>query len=110
MANSISYKETVLNIGDTISLSYKIKEGDKTRQQLFKGVLINIKGDSDANRMITLRKISKTGIGIERIIPLSSPHIASIKVDKKSNFRKAKLFFARDLTETELKRKLYAQK
>ena len=86
MANSISYKETVLNIGDTISLSYKIKEGDKTRQQLFKGVLINIKGDSDANRMITLRKMSKTGIGIERIIPLSSPHIASIKVDKKSNF------------------------
>jgi len=110
MANSISYKETVLNIGDTVSLSYKIKEGEKTRQQLFKGVLINIKGDSDANRMITLRKMSKTGIGIERIIPLSSPHIASIKVDKKSNFRKAKLFFARGLTETELKRKLYAQK
>jgi len=110
MANSISYKETVLNIGDTVSLSYKIKEGEKTRQQLFKGVLINIKGDSEANRMITLRKMSKTGIGIERIIPLSSPHIASIKVDKKSNFRKAKLFFARGLTETELKRKLYAQK
>jgi len=110
MANSISYKETVLNIGDTVSLSYKIKEGEKTRQQLFKGVLINIKGDSEANRMITLRKMSKTGIGIERIIPLSSPHIASIKVDKKSNFRKAKLFFARGLTEAELKRKLYAQK
>jgi len=110
MANSILYKETVLNIGDTISLLYKIKEGDKTRQQLFKGVLINIKGNTDANRMITIRKISKIGIGVERIIPLSSPYIASIKIDKKSNFRKAKLFFARNLTETELRRKIYAKK
>jgi large subunit ribosomal protein L19 len=108
MANSISYKETVLHIGDTLSLSYKIKEGDKVRLQIFKGVLINIKGNTDENRMITIRKISKIGIGVERIIPLASPHIASIKVDKKSNFKKAKLFFARGLTETELKRKLYA--
>ena len=110
MANSVSYKDTVLNVGDTLSLSYKIKEGDRVRQQLFKGILINIKGNTDQNRMITLRKVSKIGIGVERIIPLSSPHIASIKVDKKSNYTKAKLFFARNLTEAELKRKLYAKK
>ncbi len=110
MANFVTYNSTELHIGDTVSLSYKIQEGDKVRQQVFKGVLINIKGDSDATRMVTIRKISKTGIGVERIIPLISPHIASIKVDKKGSYQKSKLYFIRNLTEKELKRKLYAKK
>lgn len=107
MANSIKYKDTALKIGDTVSISYTIKEGDKERQQLFQGIILKIKGDSDANRMITVRKISKTGVGVERIIPLSSPFISDIKTVKKSDYTKAKLYFVRGLSEQHLRHKLY---
>ncbi|KKP86794.1 MAG: 50S ribosomal protein L19 [Candidatus Roizmanbacteria bacterium GW2011_GWA2_35_8] len=107
MANSFKYKDIQYKVGDTLSINYRIKEGDKERLQLFKGILVKIKGDSEATRMITVRKMSKSGIGIERIIPLSSPFIASMKLEKKSNYRKAKLYFIRNLSEQELKSKLY---
>jgi large subunit ribosomal protein L19 len=110
MANSISFKNTAIKIGDTISIEYKIKEGDKERVQLFKGILLMIKGSTDANRQITVRKISKIGVGVERILPLSSPNIVSIKVDRTGTFQKAKLFFTRDMTEAETRNKLYSVK
>ncbi|KKP68438.1 MAG: 50S ribosomal protein L19 [Candidatus Roizmanbacteria bacterium GW2011_GWA2_35_19] len=110
MANSFKYKEIQYKVGDTLSINYRIKEGDKERLQLFKGILVKIKGDSEATRMITVRKMSKSGIGIERIIPLSSPFIATMKLDKKSNYKKAKLYFIRNLSEQELKSKLYQVK
>ena len=92
MANSFKFKEVQYKVGDTLSINYRIKEGDKERLQLFKGVLIKIKGDTEANRMITVRKITKSAIGVERIIPLFSPYIQSMKLEKKSNFNKAKLY------------------
>ena len=107
MANSITYKEVDIKVGDTLAISYIIKEGTKERQQLFQGILIKIKGDSDANRMITVRKMSKVGIGVERIIPLASPFIASIKTVKKSDYQKAKLYFIRGLSDQHLRHKLY---
>ena len=107
MANSVSYKQGSLHIGDTLSVVYTFKEGDKSRQQTFKGILVKIAGATEANRMITVRKISKIGVGVERIIPLMSPNLVSIKVDKKSTYTKAKLYFVRDLTEAEVKHKLY---
>lgn len=110
MANHVQYRDLNLAVGDTLSVAYKIKEGEKERQQVFKGVLIKIKGADEANRMITVRKISKTGIGIERIMPLASANIATIKVDKKGNFSKAKLYFIRRLSDAETRRKLYSHK
>lgn len=110
MANSVTYKTNPLHIGDTVSVTYKFKEGDKERQQIFKGIVINIKGKDEENRMITVRKISKIGIGVERIIPLLSPSLVDIKVMKNSNYTKSKLYFIRDLTEAEVKRKLYSKK
>ncbi len=110
MANSIPFKKTQLHVGDTLSITYKFKEGEKERQQIFKGILIKITGSDDANRMITVRKISKVGIGVERIIPLTSPNLIDIKLEKKSDFAKSKLYFVRNLTEAELRRKLYRQK
>ena len=110
MGNSVAYKDQRLTIGDTISLVYKIKEGDKERQQVFKGIIIKIKGADEDNRMITLRKISNSGIAVERIIPLKSPNIVSIAVDRKSSYRRAKLYFIRDLTETKVRKKLYRKK
>ncbi|MEK7598067.1 MAG: 50S ribosomal protein L19 [Patescibacteria group bacterium] len=110
MANSFLYKETRYKVGDTVSIDYKLKEGDKERIQIFKGIIVKVKGDSEANRMFTVRKISKTGTGVEKIIPLSSPYIAKMELVKKSSYQKAKLYFIRDLTEQEVRTKLYQVK
>ncbi len=110
MANSFKYKETQVKVGDMISINYRIKEGDKERLQLFKGIVIKIKGNSESARMITVRKVTKSGVGVERIIPLSSPFIESLKLDKKSTYNKAKLYFVRDLSDQLLKTKLYQVK
>lgn len=110
MSNSFKYKETQVKVGDMISINYKLKEGDKERLQLFKGIVIKIKGDSESARMITVRKVTKSGIGVERIIPLSSPYIESLELVKKSTYNKAKLYFIRDLSDQLLKSKLYQVK
>ncbi len=110
MANSFKYKDTEYKVGDTLTVNYKIKEGDKERMQAFKGILLKIKGDSDKTRMFTIRKNTRSGISVERIIPAMSPYIESIKLDKKSNFQKAKLYFIRDLSDQQLKSELYQVK
>jgi len=110
MANSFEFNKTVMKIGDTVSLEYKIKEGEKERTQTFKGIILMVKGSTPVTRNITIRKISKIGIGVERIIPLSSPNIVSLTVDKRSSYNKAKLFFIRDYTEAETRNKLYSIK
>jgi len=111
MANAVQYKESALSIGDTIAVDYKIKEADnKERIQQFAGIVIKIRGASDATRMITVRKISKSGVGVERIFPLSSPLIDDIKVEKKSEFTKARAYFIRDLSGKKTRQKLYRQK
>ena len=81
------------NIGDTVNVKYKIKEGDKERVQSFKGVVIQIKG-STANKTFTVRKISE-GIGVERIFPFTSPNLDSVQVTKKGKVRRAKLYYLR---------------
>ena len=111
MSNQITFQEKTFNIGDTISIDYKIKEADgKERIQSFAGILLKVKGHKEANRMITVRKMSKDGIGIERIIPLISPFIGDIKLVKKSSFQKSKLYFVRDLSDQKLRNKLYSKK
>lgn len=110
MANSFSYQEETYNVSDTIDLVYKIKDGEKERQQKFTGMLLQIRGKDDATRMITIRKITRSGIGVERIIPLSSPFIASIKLAKKGNYKKSKSYFVRGLSDQQLRRKIYRHK
>ena len=82
--------------GDTITVSYKIIEGNKERVQSFRGVVIQIKG-SGKTKMFTIRKISN-GIGVERIFPLYSPHIESIEVNKQGVVRRARIYYLRNLT------------
>ena len=108
MANQLKYKNNLFSIGDTVSVHYKIKEGDKQRNQIFKGILIKIKGNNNANRMITIRKVSSSGLGVERIFPLSSPLLTDIKLIKKSTYSKAKAYFIRNLTESQIRKKLYS--
>lgn len=111
MANHVKYKDSTITIGDTIAVDYKIREAeDKIRIQQFAGILIKIKGNSEATRMITVRKISKSGVGVERIFPLSSPFIDTIKVTKKSLYPKARAFFIRELSQKNTRLKLYKTK
>lgn len=110
MANSLDYKDKKFRIGDTLSIHYKIKEGDKERIQIFKGILIKVKGSTPESRMFTVRKVSKTGIGVERIIALSSPYIQDVVQIKKSSYQKSKAYFIRNLTEQEIRSKLYSAK
>lgn len=79
--------------GDSVTVNYKIKEGDKERVQQFTGVVIQIHGDGNV-KTFTVRKISN-GVGVERIFPLYSPFIESIEVEKKGEVRRAKLFYLR---------------
>ena len=82
--------------GDTITVTYKIIEGNKERLQSFRGVVIQIKG-SGKTKMFTIRKISN-GVGVERIFPLYSPHIEKIDVNKYGVVRRARIYYLRDLT------------
>lgn len=83
--------------GDTVTVTYKIKEGDKVRDQKFKGVVIQIKGATPATRTFTIRKIS-SGVGVERIFPFQSPFIDSIEVNKVGKVRRARIFYLRELS------------
>ncbi|MCF0210277.1 MAG: 50S ribosomal protein L19 [Bacteroidales bacterium] len=82
--------------GDTITVNYKIREGNKERIQAFKGIVIQISGHQ-LERTFTVRKISN-GIGVERIFPMNSPFIDSIKVEKRGLVRRARIFYLRGLS------------
>ncbi len=82
--------------GDTITVAYRIQEGNKERIQQYRGVVIRISGHGDKKRF-TVRKISD-GIGVERIFPIESPFIESITVNKLGKVRRAKLYYLRGLT------------
>lgn len=84
------------NSGDTITVEYRIKEGNKERIQKYRGVVIRISGHGDKKRF-TVRKMSD-GIGVERIFPLESPFIENITIEKHGKVRRAKLYYLRGLT------------
>lgn len=81
--------------GDTITVNYKIREGNKERIQQYQGVVLQRVG-SGSGETFTVRKIS-SGIGVERIFPLTSPFIESIKVNKRGVVRRARIFYLRGL-------------
>ena len=82
--------------GDTVTVAYKIVEGNKQRVQLYRGVVIKINGEGEKKRF-TVRKMSGT-IGVERIFPMESPNIEYIEVNKHGKVRRAKLYYLRNLT------------
>lgn len=81
--------------GDTVTVHYKIKEGNKERIQQFQGVVIQRRGFG-VSETFTVRKIS-SGVGVERIIPVHSPYIDKIEVNKKGAVRRARIFYLREL-------------
>ena len=81
--------------GDTITVYYEIREGEKVRTQFFKGVVIQIKG-TGLTKTFTIRKMSGT-IGIERIFPFNLPAIQKIEINKKGRVRRSRIYYLREL-------------
>lgn len=84
-----------LQVGDTVKVDVNILENGKKRVQAYEGIIINMRG-AGVSRMVTVRKISN-GVGVERVFPINSPIVASIKVLSHGKVRRAKLFYLRKL-------------
>ncbi len=96
-APTTSYDPSLLIPGTTVRIHQLIKEGEKTRVQIYEGKIIARKGKTDTNSTITVRRISIGNVGVERIFPIFSPLISQIEIIKKPNKAKsAKLYYLRD--------------
>ncbi len=82
--------------GDTITVFYEIREGEKVRTQFFRGVVLQRKG-SGSSETFTIRKMSGT-VGVERIFPINLPTLQKIEVNKRGKVRRARIFYFRGLT------------
>lgn len=87
---------TPFNIGDTVRVMVKVKEGDKERVQAYEGVVIAKKGKS-VNETFTVRRVS-FGIGVERTFPIHSPRIEKVVVIRKGKVKRAKIYYIRNLS------------
>ena len=95
MAQHLNVKNTSFSVGDTIRVHQKIQEeGDKSRTQIFEGLVIAIK-NSQSGKTFTVRKIATGGIGVERIFPIHTPFIEKIETKQAGQVRRAKLYFLR---------------
>jgi len=89
--------------GDTVNVAVRVVEGEKERIQNFKGIVLSRRG-SGINETFLVRKISN-GVGVERIFPLYSPMIQSIKVEREGRARRAKLYYLRGMSERKIRAK-----
>jgi large subunit ribosomal protein L19 len=83
-----------VRIGDSVKVHYRIKEGDREREQVFQGDVIRLSG-AGARETFTVRKVS-FGIGVERTFPLHSPKIAKLEILRHGQVRRAKLYYLRE--------------
>ncbi len=81
--------------GDTITVYYEIREGEKVRTQFYRGVVIQIKG-TGLSKTFTIRKMSGE-IGVERIFPINLPALQKIEVNKRGSVRRARIYYFREL-------------
>ena len=98
-------KFTGIKPGWTIRINQRIQEGSKTRVQAFEGMVISQKHGAEAGATITVRKTSD-GIGVEKTFPVHLPSIESVAVIRKSKVRRAKLYYLRDKTAKEIRKKI----
>ncbi len=97
MANSFTYQDQTIQVGDTVSVNQKIVEEDKSRNQIFTGIVIAISGTKE-QRLFTVRKISTNNIGVERIFPVNSPNLTQIEVKTRGDVKRSKLYYLRART------------
>ncbi len=102
-----SRKNLDVKAGDTVRVYSKIQEKGKTRLQVFEGLVLARKHGTEPGATITVRKISQ-GVGVERIFPLYSPNVDRMEVVKRAKVKRSKLYFLREKTAKEIRRKLKA--
>lgn len=100
MANTLTYNDQTFSVGDTISVSQKILEGDKIRTQIFEGILMAVRGSGNG-KSFRVRKIADAAVGVERIWPVMTPMIKKITLKKRGSARRAKLYYLRSRTGKE---------
>lgn len=92
--SSLKAEVPELNIGDTVKVHVKIKEGDKSRIQVFEGTII-AKKHGGINETFTVRRVAH-GCGIERVFPVHSPVVDKVEIVRRGRVRRAKLYYLRD--------------
>lgn len=95
MALSFTHTDTSINVGDTVRVHQEISEGDKTRIQIFEGIIIAIK-NAGSGKSFTVRRVGSNGVGVERIYPLQLPGLKEITVKSRGHVRRSKLYYLRD--------------
>jgi len=94
-----------IRAGDTVCVWQKIIEKGKTRRQAFEGLVLSVKHGSEPGAMFTIRRVS-SGVGVEKIFPLYSPMIDSVKIIKRARMRRSKLYFIREKAARDVKRQI----
>ncbi len=92
--DSLKSEVPAIEVGDTVKVSVKIREGDKERIQAFEGTVIALKG-SGVSATFTVRRVSY-GVGVERVFPVHSPNVAKVEVIRHGRVRRSKLYYLRD--------------
>ena len=92
--DSLKEEVPVVEIGDTVKVSVRIREGEKSRIQAFEGTVIARKG-SGVSETFTVRRVSY-GVGVERVFPVHSPNVAGVQVVRHGRVRRSKLYYLRD--------------
>ena len=92
--DSLKEEVPVIEIGDTVKGSVRIREGEKSRIQAFEGTVIARKG-SGVSETFTVRRVSY-GVGVERVFPIHSPNVEAVKVVRHGRVRRSKLYYLRD--------------
>jgi len=82
--------------GDTVRVSVRIKEGNKERVQAFEGIVMGIRG-SGTGKSFTVRRVGAAGVGVERILPFTSPSLEKVEVLRKGKVRRAKIYYIRNV-------------
>ena len=103
--NTEERKKLDIRPGDTVRVSQRIVEGDKTRLQAFEGLVLSVKHGKEAGGTFTVRKVA-SGVGVEKIFPLYSPMIEKVDIVRRAKVRRAKLYFIREKASREIKRQM----
>jgi large subunit ribosomal protein L19 len=94
VSDQLKEKIPELNVGDTVKVHVKIKEGERERIQIFEGTIIARKG-SGISESFTVRRVSY-GVGVERVFPIHSPNVDKVDIVRRGRVRRCKLYYLRD--------------
>ena len=92
--DSLKAEKPEFNVGDTVRIDVKIREGQRERLQAFEGTVI-AKNGSGVSETFTVRRVSY-GVGVERVFPVHSPSVAKVELVRKGKVRRSKLYYLRD--------------